>query len=131
MESLRTHLPEIFILIFLSITFIQSGLDKVMDWKGNLGWLLGHFKNTFLGNQVPLLLGIITALEILTGFLSATSVILLIAGSPSKLPLMSVCLAAATLLMLFFGQRVAKEYAGAFTLTGYFIIALMGIYIMV
>ncbi len=130
MELLRTQLTEIFILVFLAITFIQSGLDKIMDWKGNLGWLRGHFKNTFLGSQVPLLLGVITALEVLTGFLSALSVVFILTGFPSIIPLLSVSLGAVTLLMLFFGQRIAKEYAGAFTLTGYFIITLMGVYLL-
>lgn len=130
MELLRSQLTEIFILIFLAITFIQSGLDKVIDWKGNLGWLQGHFGKTFLSRQVPLLLGVITVLEVLTGFLSALSVVLILTGTISIIPLLSASLAAITLLMLFFGQRVAKEYAGAFTLTGYFIIALLGIYLL-
>lgn len=130
MELVQSRLTEIFILIFLAITFIQSGLDKIIDWKGNLEWLQGHFKKTFLHAQVPLLLGVITILEVLTGILSALSVILILVGSISIIPLLSVSLAAITLLMLFFGQRVAKEYAGAFTLTGYFIIALWGIYLL-
>lgn len=130
MELIQSQLTEIFILIFLAITFIQSGLDKIIDWKGNLGWLQGHFKKTFLHQQVPLLLGVITILEVLTGMLSVLSVILILVGVISVLPLLSVSLAALTLLMLFFGQRIAKEYAGAFTLTGYFIIALWGVYLL-
>lgn len=130
MELLQSHLTEIFILIFLAITFIQSGLDKVIDWKRNLGWLRGHFEKTFLNNQVPLLLGVITFLEVVTGFLSALSVVLILLNISSVVPLLSVSLAAITLLMLFFGQRVAKEYAGAFTLTGYFLITLLGVYIL-
>lgn len=130
MELVQSRLTEIFILIFLAITFIQSGLDKIIDWKGNLEWLQGHFKKTFLHTQVPLLLGVITILEVLTGILSALSVILILVGSISIIPLLSASLASITLLMLFFGQRVAKEYAGAFTLTGYFIIALWGVYLL-
>jgi hypothetical protein len=35
--------------------------------------------------------------------------------------------AGATLLMLLFGQRVSKQYPGAASLTGYFIIVLFGL----
>lgn len=115
-------------MLFLSITFLQSGLDKIFDWKGNLQWLTGHFKNTFMSGLVPFLLGVITILEVLTGIFSIISFILILIGSESLVPLYTLLLAGITLLMLFFGQRVAKEYAGAFTLTGYFLIVLFGIF---
>jgi|GEM_PF-6869632 len=56
-------LSKLFCSAFLAILFLQSGLDKVLDWKGNLSWLKGHFGKTFLKNAVPLLLGIITLTE--------------------------------------------------------------------
>ena len=31
------------ILLFLAITFLQSGYDKLFYWNDNLGWLKGHF----------------------------------------------------------------------------------------
>ncbi len=46
----------ILILAFLAVTFIQSGYDKVMDWKGNVVWLQEHFSKTRLKNHVPLAL---------------------------------------------------------------------------
>lgn len=130
MEQLLNHPAELLILAFLAITFVQSGLDKVFDWKGNLGWLKGHFEKTFMAAMVPLLLGITTLLEILTGVLSVLGFILILTGTDSLLPLYAHLVAGLTLLMLFFGQRIAKEYAGAFTLTGYFLIVLLGIYLL-
>lgn len=130
MEHLLDYPAELLILLFLTITFLQSGLDKVFDWKGNLGWLEGHFEKTFLGSSVPLLLATITLLEVLTGVLSILGFILILSGSESAIPLYAHLLAGLTLLMLFFGQRIAKEYAGAFTLTGYFLIVLFGIYLL-
>lgn len=130
MEHLLDHSAQILILVFLAITFLQSGLDKLLDWKGNLGWLKIHFEKTFLAGMIPLMLGIITLMEILTGVLSVFSFILILLGSESTIPLYAHVLAGLTLLMLFFGQRIAKEYQGAFTLTGYFLIVLFGIYLL-
>lgn len=130
MEHLLNQSAPILILLFLAITFLQSGLDKVLDWKGNLRWLKGHFEKTILATMVPFLLGTITVLEILTGVLSTLGFILILAGSESVLPLYAHLFAGLTLLLLFFGQRIAKEYQGAFTLTGYLLIVLFGIYLL-
>ena len=53
MEQILANITEIILLVFLSITFLQSGLDKMLDWNGNVSWLKGHFKYTFLGKMVP------------------------------------------------------------------------------
>ncbi len=63
MEHLLNNATEILLLLFLVITFIQSGLDKIVDWNGNLSWLKGHFAESPLKNMVPLLLGIILIIE--------------------------------------------------------------------
>ena len=39
-------------------------------------------------------------------------------------------LSGVSLLALFFGQRVAKDYAGAGALTGYFILVVVGLLIL-
>ena len=36
-------LLQAFISAFLAILFLQSGIDKVVDRRGNLEWLTGHF----------------------------------------------------------------------------------------
>ncbi len=36
MELLKNYPTEILILLFLIVTFLQSGVDKITDWKGNL-----------------------------------------------------------------------------------------------
>jgi len=50
------NITSILILIFLAITFLQSGYDKLFYWKDNVDWLKGHFSKTPLKNQVPLAL---------------------------------------------------------------------------
>ena len=84
LEEIGKNLPSLLGAIMLGILFIQSGLDKVFDWKGNLEWLNGHFSKTFLGSFVPVLLATITVMELATGLLSAIGVIyFLVSGSLS------------------------------------------------
>ncbi|PHN99997.1 DoxX family protein, partial [Rhodobacteraceae bacterium 4F10] len=59
MELIQQSITEILILLFLIVTFLQSGIDKVTDWKGNLSFIKGHFKDSPLKNSVPLLLAVI------------------------------------------------------------------------
>ena len=33
------------LLAFLAITFLQSGIDKISDWNGNLSFLKEHFSS--------------------------------------------------------------------------------------
>ena len=130
MENLFEHPAEKLILLFLIATFLQSGLDKVMDWKGNLSFITGHFQNSPLKNSVPILLGIITVLEIGASILMAIGIFQIIDTGSKELALCGVELAALTLIFLLIGQRLAKDYAGAMTLAVYFIIAVCGVYLL-
>lgn len=130
MESIYAYITEILILLFIFITFMQSGLDKLMDWKGNTGWLKEHFAGTFLAGQVPLMVGVLLVIEFITGVLCIFGIIWLVAYGEPIYALNACILAAITLLMLLFGQRVAKDYAGAFTLTGYFVIVIFGVFLL-
>jgi len=130
MENITTYITEILILLFIAITFLQSGLDKVTDWKGNIGWLTGHFSKTFLAGQVTLMVATILVLEILTGIMALVGIFCIISSGETEIALYANVLAAITLLMLLFGQRVTKDYAGAFTIVGYFIVVILGVYLL-
>mgnify|MGYP006197717365 CR=1 FL=1 len=56
LDELGRNLPALFCALLVSILFIQSGLDKIFDWKGKLCWLTGHFSKTFLNGTVPMML---------------------------------------------------------------------------
>lgn len=130
MENLNSNVTEILILLFITITFLQSGIDKMMDWEGNVGWLKGHFSKTFLAQQVPVMVGIILVLEVIAGLLAIAGIIQILIAGIFTLAYYAAVLAAVTLLMLLFGQRVAKDYAGAFTITGYFVVVILGVYLL-
>jgi uncharacterized membrane protein YphA (DoxX/SURF4 family) len=122
------NVASILVLAFLAVTFIQSGYDKVMDWKGNVAWLKQHFAQTRLKNQVPLALFHILALELISGILCVVGGIQLLMNSGRTFGLYGGIFSCITLIMLLFGQRLAKDYDGARTIVIYFIPAVMVVY---
>ena len=62
---------QILVSAFLAILFLQSGIDKMVDQRGNLQWLTGHFAKSPLARFVPALLLVLTVVEISAGVLSA------------------------------------------------------------
>lgn len=124
-DEIGKNLPAILAALFVAILFIQSGLDKVFDWKGNLAWLTGHFSKTFLSGMVPLMLAKLTVLELATGVLSVVGVIYFMATGSTIVIFYAAVLGALTVIGLFFGQRLAKDYPGAAVLVPYFILLLI------
>lgn len=118
----------ILILVFLAITFVQSGYDKLFYWKDNLEWLKGHFAGTPLKNVVPLALLNILVLELISGILCIVGCIQLFVNNGRVFGLYGAIFSSVTLLMLLFGQRLAKDYDGARTIVIYFIPAIMAVY---
>ena len=111
--------------VFWAIVFMQSGFDKVFDWKGNLSWLQSHFEKSPLGPFVKVLLGILTIIELLAGLFSFIGVGIYIQNSDKSWMTIGLLFVLASLLMLIFGQRVAKDYDGAKTIAIYFAVALI------
>ena len=115
---------------FLAILFLQSGIDKIVDRRGNLEWLKGHFAKSPLAGIVPSMVTAITILEIAAGALSAIGCVAIILSRDSTLAFYGAVISAIAMLALFFGQRVAKDYAGAAVLVPYFLLALSAIYLL-
>ncbi|MEM6725051.1 MAG: DoxX family protein, partial [Bacteroidota bacterium] len=121
MELIETLLSaQMLVCLFLAILFLQSGLDKVFDWSGNLGWLNSHFEKTFPKASIPVLLGTITVVEIAAGVLATLGAVSLLVDGSTVFAVWGLRLSAASIVMLFFGQRLAKDYDGAATLAIYF-----------
>ena len=121
-ETIGRNLPALFAALLVSILFIQSGLDKAFDRRGNLEWLAGHFSKTVLAPLVPLLLATITLMELAAGVLSAAGIVYFLFTSSAVLIFAASVVAAFSIIALFFGQRIAKDYAGAAVLVPYFIL---------
>ena len=125
-ELLRLDLIASLIGIFISIALLQSGIDKVLDRKENLSWLSDHFSDTILNNNVPLLLLIVTIIELLSGFLLFLGALYNIIISNSDLLILGFLTSSINFIFLFFGQRVAKDYDGAAVIVNYFILNMIG-----
>jgi hypothetical protein len=124
------YLMQIFASAFLAILFLQSGFDKIVDRRGNLEWLSGHFAKSPLARIVPALLMCITILEVAAGALSALGCILLLLVRDSSVAFCGAVVAAIAVVALFLGQRMAKDYAGAAVLVPYFLLTLVAIYLL-
>ena len=130
MNIFSNHPTEVLILLFLIVTFLQSGVDKLLDWNGNLSFIKSHFKNSPLKNSVPILLGIILITEILASVLMIIGVYQLYTSELKEMAILGVELSALSLIFLLVGQRLAKDYAGAMTLAVYFIITIIGLVLL-
>ncbi len=116
--------------IFFAIAFLQSAVDKWIDSKGNMEFLTGHFGNSPLRGLVSPMFWSITALESIAGVLAAIGAVQILIGGGSTMALWGIVFSMISLLCLFFGQRLAKDYAGAVVLASYFAVALLGLMLL-
>ena len=130
MKQLLNNIPEILLLLFLIITFLQSAYDKIVDWGGNLAWLKGHFAASPFKNQVPLLLAIVLVFELLSGVSCLIGLVRIVVAGSQEWALYGGVLSCISLLMLLLGQRVAKDYDGARTIAIYFMPAIFLVYLV-
>ena len=115
---------------FLAILFLQSGMDKIVDRRSNLEFLRGHFAKSPLSGMVPLLVTLITILELSAGVLSAIGCVLIVVMHDPTVAFYGAVISAFSILALFFGQRMTKDYAGAAVLVSYFLLCLAAIYLL-
>ena len=125
------HWPSIFGLTFLSIVFLQSGIDKMINYKQELGWIQQKFARSFLYNYVAILFLILSVSELVSGLLSAAGIFQVIFTCGSKIAMMGAWASTATIIMLIFGQRITKDYTGASSLVPYFLACILTLYFLV
>ena len=121
------ELCQIFIAIFLFIAFFQSGLDKVVDRKGNLDFLKAHFSDSPIVKIIPIMLLILTFLEIIGSLMLGYGVYYAFVNRSTLWIFYGFVVIAITIIILFAGQRIAKDYIGAADLVPYFILIMLGI----
>tara|TARA_S200000501_G_scaffold378359_2_gene440542 strand:- start:2209 stop:2619 length:411 start_codon:yes stop_codon:yes gene_type:complete len=125
---LTFSLLSIYFLFF--ILFFQSGIDKIFNWKTELNWIKNHFNKTIFKSFVPTLLFSLTLLEITTALMCFITIINYFFPIHDYFPFLSLFFSTCTLLCLFVGQRVAKDYQGAISIVIYFMINLWGLFIL-
>lgn len=136
MDQLFTNYPFALLVIrigfaaFFAILFIQSGLDKVINFRENLSWLVGHFAETFMSGVMPILFVLLTLTEIGAGLTSAYGIVELIIHDRTSVAMTGALFSMVSLIFLFFGQRIAKDYGGASGLSSYFIASVLAVIVM-
>ncbi len=130
MENLISHATENLILIFLIVVFLQSSIDKVFDWKGNLSFLKGHFADTPLESVTPFLLGTVLLSEMLAGLLCSAGLFQIVVFNETGFAFYGAIMSCISLLMLLFGQRLARDYEGAQTIAVYFVPAVFLVFLL-
>ena len=121
------HISQALIALFLGIAMIQSGFDKIIDWKGIRSFLIDHFSKTFFSQFVTPLLLVVTILEVIGGIVCFIGVGDVLINNNSQLIKVGLFIIALDLIALFFGQRFAKDYVGAAVLVNYFILTVIGL----
>lgn len=121
---------QVLVSAFLAILFLQSGLDKVLDWAGNKSYVSSVFEKTPLKRFSTLLLFTVTCTEVLAGVLCAAGVLAIIFTRSHTLAFGGAVLSSINIVNLFFGQRIAKDYAGAAGLVPYFLTTLAAIVLL-
>lgn len=125
-----SYILQILVSAFLAILFLQSGIDKVVDRRGNREYLDQHFAKSPLAGTVGPMFALITILEVSAGALSGMGCVVLILTRDPTVAFLGAVVAGINLCALFFGQRVAKDYVGAAALVPYFLLALSGVYLL-
>jgi hypothetical protein len=120
-------LCQILIAILMAITFLQSAIDKIVDRKGNLAFFESHFATSPFNGFTSLLLSILTMMELMGGLMLVYGIYYAFAERATLWIFYGFVLLALTIIALFTGQRLAKDYVGAADLIPYFILLMMGI----
>jgi hypothetical protein len=128
--ELAYYILQILVSAFLAILFLQSGIDKIVDRRGNRAYLDQHFAKSPLAGTVGPMFAVVTILELSAGALSGVGCLLIILARDSTVAYLGAVVGAINLTALFFGQRVAKDYVGAAALVPYFLLALSAIYLL-
>lgn len=130
MSGTALFLVQLLVSAFLGILFLQSGIDKIVDRQGNLQWLSGHFAKSSLAGMVPLMFIMLMIIEVSAGILSSLGFLALLLAHNPTIAFYGAIVSGVAILCLFFGQRMAKEYAGAAILVPYFLLTLVAIYLL-
>ena len=124
------YLMQIFAAAFLAILFLQSGIDKIVDHRGNFEWLKGHFAKSPLAGTVPALPDLhhdsgnrglraerrrVRARNSVERFDDRV-----LRGNPIR----------SSHHGSIFWERMAKDYAGAAVLVPYFLVTLVAMYLL-
>jgi hypothetical protein len=112
---------------FFAVLFLQSGIDKVLDRRGNLDWLTGHFAKSPLARMVGLLLSMITIMELAAGALSALGCLLILFRHDATVAFYGAVHRRPRFTRPLFRPADGERLSGAAALVPYFLVVIAGI----
>lgn len=119
-------LIRLLVLVFMSILFVQSAMDKLLNYKDNRQWIEGFFSKSIFKGQSNILVMLLTLLEMSAGTFCLAGVFFA-KNMANPIGFYGLFLCSISFLCLFLGLRIAKDYASAANIPGYFILALLGL----
>lgn len=121
-------LPKCIGLLFLITVLGQSGLDKVLNYQGNRQYFQEQFKASPLSGLVGALFPVILLMEVGTAILALAGLFTLLNSADGRIGAYACALGCLNFIALIFGQRMAKDYAGAAGIVPYLAVALLGLF---
>ena len=124
------NLAALLILLFLTVTFAISLIEKLADWKATVAYISETFHATFVKSFIKPLITILMMLEFLTLFFLLVGMYQLYFSNENQSALLGCTFSAISIIYMLIGQRIAKDYPGATSLTVYFILSVFGVFIL-
>ncbi|MGI9530590.1 hypothetical protein [Lutimonas sp.] len=127
---MQEHLAVLLISSYLSLSFMYSVIEKVSQWNNTKNYYIDHFKSSFLKNQIPAALLLVVIMECISVGICLAGMYHLLENNNTQAILWGLVSIAITLIVLMTGQRIAQDYSGAMNITVYFILTVIGIYVL-
>ena len=121
---------EVLLIIFFCITYFISVFEKLNDWKGTLAYYTNHFKATFFIKYISPILISIVIFESLVFMLLGVSILAILLNSDVYFGKIGLQLSALILILFLIGQRIVNDYQGAMNITIYFILNIIGLFLL-
>ena len=127
---MNQYLAVSLIVCYLTLSFTYSVIEKIIQWQGFKIYYQEHFKRSFLKKQVPAAILFVIFLELICIGLNTMCLYILMTTGTKELVLWGMLAISFTLILLMTGQRIAQDYSGAMNITVYFILTVMGIFML-
>jgi len=116
--------------LFFMVTYFFSSFEKLVDWKNTISYYKNHFKDTFISFWVPSALGGIVIFEIIVVLGLGWGVYQFIREGTITILYFSYLISAFLLMTFLIGQRIARDYQGATSITIYLIFNILAFYFL-
>ena len=127
---MNQHLAVSLIVCYLTLSFVYSIVEKTIQWEKSKTFYKEHFKRSFLKNHVPAAILLVIILELICVGLNTVGLYRFIQNGRTDVILWGMLAVSFTLILLMTGQRIAQDYSGAMNITVYFILTVIGIFML-